>query len=204
MRASDLRAATICVAQCPQGDGSSARKGRSAETNNRQMWRILGRVTRGHMADSTIANEWLETTPGERFKVQTSSAETDGAYLILEVRADPRIGVPLHVHDREEEHFIVVEGTLQLAVDGWTQDFPAGTSVTVRKGMAHAWCNLTESPVHFIAVFTPGHIEGLFRAVAAKTVDNVEEFARSYGTRIVGPALRPSLNNYFAPRQEGS
>jgi mannose-6-phosphate isomerase-like protein (cupin superfamily) len=155
------------------------------------------------MPVSNVDDEWLETTPGERFKIQRSSTDTGGAYLILEVEADPRIGVPLHVHDREEEHFIVVEGTLQIAIDGRTQDLPAGTAVTVRKGMVHAWCNLTESPVRFIVVFTPGHIERLFRAVAAKKVDDVEEFARSYGTRIVGPTLHPGLNHFFSPRHDG-
>ena len=43
----------------------------------------------------------------------------------------------------------------------------------------------------------------MFRAVAAKKVDDVVAFARSYGTRIVGPALHPGLKNYFTPRPSG-
>jgi hypothetical protein len=31
--------------------------------------------------------------------------------------------------------------------------------------------------------FTPGRIEGMFRAIAAKKVDDVKAFASSYGTR---------------------
>jgi quercetin dioxygenase-like cupin family protein len=144
--------------------------------------------------------KWLETTPGERFKIQTSSSDTGGAYLIFEVEAAPRIGVPLHTHDYEEEHFIVVEGMIQIAVGGKTQDFPPGTSVSVSKGIPHAWCNLTDSIVRFIVIFTPGRIEGMFRAVAAKQIDDVEAFARSYGTRIVGAALHPRLHTYFTPQ----
>ena len=152
------------------------------------------------MEQSNVESEWLETTPGERFKIQTSSGDTGGAYLILEVEAAPRIGVPLHTHDNEEEHFIVVEGKVQIAVGSKTQDFPAGTSVTVGKGIPHAWCNLTDSLVRFLVIFTPGRIEGLFRAVAAKKVDDVEAYARSYGTRIIGPVLHPGLNDFFTPR----
>lgn len=155
------------------------------------------------MASSNVESEWLETTPGERFRIRISSSDTGGAYLILEIEADPRIGVPLHVHDNEEEHFIVIEGALQIAVGGKTQDFGAGTSVTVGKGVPHAWCNLTESPVRFMVIFTPGRIEGLFRSVAAKEVDDVEAFVGSYGTRIVGPPLHPGLHHYFAPRLDG-
>jgi mannose-6-phosphate isomerase-like protein (cupin superfamily) len=106
-------------------------------------------------------------------------------------------------HDNEEEHFIIVAGTVQIAVAGKTQDFPVGTSVTVSKRIPHAWCNLTGSLVRFIVIFTPGRIEGLFGAVAAKKVDDVKAFASSYGTRIIGPAVHPGLNNIFtpAPRQ---
>jgi quercetin dioxygenase-like cupin family protein len=147
-----------------------------------------------------VERQWLETTPGERFKIQTSSSDTGGAYLIFEVEALPRIGVPLHTHDNEEEHFIVLEGTVQVAVEGKTQDFPAGTSVTISRGTPHAWCNLTDSVVRLIVIFTPGRIEEMFRAIAAKQIDDVESFARSYGTRIVGPALHPGLYNYFKPR----
>jgi mannose-6-phosphate isomerase-like protein (cupin superfamily) len=153
-----------------------------------------------HMALSNVESAWLETTPGERFRIQTSSIDTGGAYLMLEFEAAPRIGVPLHTHDNEEEHFIIVEGTAQIAVGDKTQDFPAGTSITVGKGIPHAWCNLTDSPVRFLVIFTPGRIEGMFRAIAAKQVDDVNAFARSYGTRIIGPAIHPGLNNIFTPR----
>jgi hypothetical protein len=40
-------------------------------------------------------------------------------------------------------------------------------------------------------IFTPGRIEEMFRVVAAKKVDDVVAFARSYGTSIVGrPCIR--------------
>jgi hypothetical protein len=52
----------------------------------------------------------------------------------------------------------------------------------------------------FVVIFTPGRIEEIFRAVAAKKVDDVEAFASSYGTRITAPALHPGLHNYFTPR----
>jgi quercetin dioxygenase-like cupin family protein len=152
------------------------------------------------MKMNPTGSEWLETTPGERFKIQTSSSDTGGAYLILEIEAAPRIGVPLHTHDNEEEHFTIVEGTVRIAVGGKTQDYPAGTSVTVGKGIPHAWCNLTDSAVRFLAVFTPGRIEGLFRGVALNEVDDVKAFASSYGTRIIGPPIHAGLNNFFTPR----
>src|SRR5713226_7178333 len=106
--------------------------------------------------------EWLETTPGERFTIRTSAKETKGVYTMLEVVADPRNGVPIHIHKNEDEHFLVLEGTLHIVVGDATLDVPAGTAVTVSKGDPHAWCNLTEMPVRMLVIFSPGHIEELF------------------------------------------
>ena len=54
---------------------------------------------------------WLHTSPGERLRTLTPASETDGAYTLLEVLADPQYGVPMHIHDSENEHFMVLEGT---------------------------------------------------------------------------------------------
>jgi len=74
---------------------------------------------------------WLQTTPGERFKIRIRAEETQAAYTMLEMVADPRNGVPMHIHKNEDEHFIVLEGTLHTANGDKRLDAPAGTSVTV-------------------------------------------------------------------------
>ena len=67
--------------------------------------------------------EWLQVTPGERFRIRIPSVQTMGAYTVIEVVADPHNGVPLHIHNREEEHFIVLDGTLDIAIGDrrWTR-----------------------------------------------------------------------------------
>ena len=62
--------------------------------------------------------EWLQVTPEERFRIRVASSQTMGAYSVIEIVADPRNGVALHTHSKEEEHFIVLHGTLDIAVDG--------------------------------------------------------------------------------------
>ena len=54
---------------------------------------------------------------------------------MLELVADPQNGAPMHIHKNEDEHFIVLEGTLHIANGDKTLDAPAGTAVTVRKGV---------------------------------------------------------------------
>src|ERR1700738_969034 len=126
--------------------------------------------------------EWLETTPGERFTIRTSAKETKGVYTMLEVVADPRNGVPIHIHKNEDKHFLVLEGMLHIVVGDAALDVPAGTAVTVSQGDPHAWCNLTEMPVRMLVIFSPGHIEELFREVAArKNNDDIAALADRFG-----------------------
>jgi mannose-6-phosphate isomerase-like protein (cupin superfamily) len=61
------------------------------------------------------SGECFHISPGERFKLRTSAVETEGAYTMLEMMADPRYGTPMHIHNNEDERFIVLEGSLHIA-----------------------------------------------------------------------------------------
>ena len=146
--------------------------------------------------------EWLQVTPGERFKIRVRSTQTMGAYSVIEIVADPRNGVPLHIHNNEEEHFIVLEGTLDIANGDRRWDAPAGTSVTVKRGVPHAWCNPSDTPLHMLVVFSPGHIDGLFRAAAGiEDVDRITAIAARYGTQLIGPPLHQTAHSIYSPRK---
>ena len=146
--------------------------------------------------------EWLQVTPGERFKIRIASSQTMGSYAVIEIVADPHNGVPLHIHSKEEEHFIVLEGTLDIAVGDRRGDAPAGTSVTVKRGVPHAWCNPSEMPLHMLVVFSPGRIDGLFKAVAGvDDVDKITAIAARYGTQLIGPPLQETVRSIYSPRK---
>jgi quercetin dioxygenase-like cupin family protein len=153
--------------------------------------------TIGHQSNS----EWSQTTPGERFIIRTSVEETKGAYTILEVVADPRNGVPMHIHTNEDEHFIVLEGSLRIANGDTTLDAQAGTAITVSKGVPHAWCNVTDGSVRMLVIFSPGHIEGLFREITTgKTGDDIAALSDKFGCLIVGPPLHEGIYTIASPR----
>lgn len=79
-------------------------------------------------------SEWWEVTPGERFTIRTSVGQTGGVDTMLEVFADPRNGVPLHVHANEEEHFVVLKGRVHLITGNQRSDLSVGESATVKRG----------------------------------------------------------------------
>ena len=73
--------------------------------------------------------EWPSVTPGEHFSVRVSSEETDGTYTMLEIVADHRNGTPMHLHQNEDEHFIILEGMAHLPYGEKTVNTPAGTNI---------------------------------------------------------------------------
>ena len=147
------------------------------------------------------AGEWSEVTRGERYIIRASSEETNGAYSMLEIVADARNGVPTHVHDNEEEHFIILEGRALIANGDSRAEVTAGSSITISRGVPHAWCNPSgDAPLHMLVLFSPGGLEVLFRDNAALEPADKIALANKFGTRITGPALFDDLYTIYSPR----
>ena len=147
------------------------------------------------------ANEWSEVIRGERYIIRTSSEETNGAYSVLEVVADPRNGEPMHVHDNAEEHFIILEGKAFIANGNNRAEVAASSSMTISRGVPHAWCNLSDdASLHMLVIFTPGGLEELFRKNAVTEPAEMRSLAEKFGTRITGPALFDNLYTVLSPR----
>ena len=146
-------------------------------------------------------NEWSEVIRGERYIIRTSSAETNGVYSMLEVVADPRNGVPMHVHDYADEHFIILQGAAFIANGDRRAEVAAGSSISVSRGVPHAWCNPSEdTAVRMLVIFSPGGLEELFRKHAKTAPDDMTALANKFGTRITGPAPFDKLYTMLSPR----
>jgi mannose-6-phosphate isomerase-like protein (cupin superfamily) len=167
-------------------------------------------MTSAEALHSTLASDdrWLEVTPGERFRIRTSVDETGGTYSMIEIVAEPRNGVPLHIHTKEDEHFLVLEGTLHMVNGDERLDVAAGSAVTVKKGAPHAWCNLADTPVRMLIVLSPGHIEAMFRRLGSQPSAELDRIATvsadQFGTVIIGPAIAEGIYTFASPRRTGT
>ncbi|WP_284759662.1 cupin domain-containing protein [Agrobacterium sp. fls2-241-TYG-188a] len=152
---------------------------------------------------AAAGSEWCEVTPGEQFALRTSVTETEGRYTMIEVIAEPRNGVPLHIHANEEEHFIVLDGSLHLANGDEKLVLSAGGSATVKRGTVHAWCNLGDRPVRMLILFSPGHMEKTFRLIGSLKdgdLSAIAELADAGGSTIVGPPPFDNVYSVMSPR----
>ena len=133
--------------------------------------------------------DWLQTRPGERCFIRVSAAETNDAYSVVEIVSSPGDGTPMHVHQNEDEHILVMEGTARIACGDKTFDATAGTTVTLTKNVPHAWGNPSNSPLRMVVTCTPGGVEEVLRLIALERDIDMRAHSEKFGVRPVGPML---------------
>jgi mannose-6-phosphate isomerase-like protein (cupin superfamily) len=116
--------------------------------------------------ENSNERRWLETRPGEQCFIHVSADDTNGLYSLVEIVANPGDATPLHVHQREDEHFLVVEGTARIAYGDRVFDLQAGKVATLRKGIPHAWGNRTNADLRLAVLVFPRGCEEALRLIA--------------------------------------
>jgi quercetin dioxygenase-like cupin family protein len=138
----------------------------------------------------TATDEWLRARPGEQFSIRVPASATNGAYSITEIISSPGDSTPIHLHEKEDEHMLVLEGTVRVLYGDKTFDATAGTVISLDRGIQHAWGNPTDTPIRLIVTATPGGCEEALRLIA-KGGDQVDilAIARRFSVKQLGPPL---------------
>jgi mannose-6-phosphate isomerase-like protein (cupin superfamily) len=89
--------------------------------------------------DHEMSGEWLQSRPAERFSIRVPASATNGYYSVTEILSSPGDSTPVHLHENEDEHILVVEGTAWVLHGEKTFDATAGTMVSLARGIPHAW-----------------------------------------------------------------
>jgi len=135
---------------------------------------------------------------GGLFTMKVSSADTEGAFIVLEDRVVRGKTTPLHLHPGEDEMIYVLEGELIAHIDGAEHRVGQGGLVVFPRGVPHSFL-VTSETAHLLAVQTPGTNESFYRdasepstspADASRPPDLAKLRAvaeRSETTRLLGP-----------------
>jgi mannose-6-phosphate isomerase-like protein (cupin superfamily) len=136
------------------------------------------------------------------FEFLVPSAATDGQLCVFRATLPRGFAPPRHVHTREDEVFLVLEGDAAFEIDGRRLSAGAGTSVFMPRGVPHGF--LVESEVAvMLGVMVPGDFEHLFRALSRPAgeralppagavpleVAAVMAEQLALGTQVVGPPM---------------
>ena len=82
-------------------------------------------------------------------------------------KVPPLVDTPAHVHEREDELFISLEGDHVIELDGQEHRLGPGDSVFAPRGVPHAQRRVVPGEGRLLFVTTPGGLEGFFRELAA-------------------------------------
>ncbi len=110
--------------------------------------------------------------------------------LVGEHVVPPGYGVPPHVHDSDDELFVVLDGELIVAGPGGETRAHAGACVQLPRGIPHSFRNDSEDPTRLLVIALPGrqalemfrHFDRAAREPGSATPP---EIAAQYGVRFV-------------------
>jgi len=115
--------------------------------------------------------------------LKASQRSTGGALSVFETTIGS--GPPLHVHDREDECFYVLDGELSVRCGTDTFTAPAGSFVFLPRGRPHRF-SATGQPARLLLITVPGGIEDYFGQINnASTDEERDQIGAQYQIRVV-------------------
>ena len=97
--------------------------------------------------------------PGDQIRFILTGAETGGAFFLADVSVPPGGGPPPHIHDREDETFYLLQGTVTVRVGDQTLYASQGDCVHLPRGIAHSFRNTANENARMLVTATPAGIE---------------------------------------------
>jgi quercetin dioxygenase-like cupin family protein len=131
--------------------------------------------------------------PGVGVQFKIDGADTGGALSVVEHPFDVGAPVRPHVHTREDEISIVLEGEIGFRSEDQEVVLRSGGYIVKPRNQVHAMWNAGAVPARMIEIISPAGFEGFFRGFAdlndAGPIDlaNVAALAADYGLPYADP-----------------
>ena len=91
---------------------------------------------------------------------------------------------PLHVHDRGDEAFVVLTGSLDVTIDSEVKRLGAGEFVVVPAGTRHTFATVDDTPTSILVTMTP-EIDALVRELHRVPEEERPSVWARYDSRVV-------------------
>ena len=109
---------------------------------------------------------------GDLYEFKATGEDTGGTFALWETTTPPgNPGPPPHIHHNEDEAFYILEGELELTVEGRASVVGAGTFVNIPKGTLHTFRNAGTTPARFLGLVAPAGFEGFFEEIGELATD---------------------------------
>lgn len=137
------------------------------------------------------AVEWL----GVQYKTILTPERTGGAMSIVDSWSPAGSGPPQHIHQNEDETFVILTGSCKIWMAGEEFTASAGESVFIPRGTEHTFKVTEDAPSRHLVILTPGGFEGFFADMAAgqfripEDMPAIEDSAKRHNMAFTGPPL---------------
>jgi mannose-6-phosphate isomerase-like protein (cupin superfamily) len=129
---------------------------------------------------------------GNEITVKRVSHEPGDIY-VFEQLTPPGVGVPTHVHHREDEIIRVIDGEFEIFLEGEIFKATAGEVIQLPRLIPHSFRNVGKKPARALFTVIPGaNFEKFFEELGALPIDEpadiavVAEICSRYGIQILG------------------
>ena len=128
---------------------------------------------------------------GNDMRVKLAAAQSNGEMTLIEDVIPPESGPPLHVHEKENETYYVLDGEFEFVCGSERVTGGPGTFVFAPRGLPHRYKNIGTAPGRVLFGFTPAGIEEFFGGLGSQKELNPQimtEIARRHGITILPPS----------------
>ncbi|NNK59628.1 MAG: cupin domain-containing protein [Flavobacteriaceae bacterium] len=127
---------------------------------------------------------------GDNQILKLSGKDTNGLFTLIEENNDPGIGIPLHVHENEDEIFHVLEGQLEVTIGDSTTILNSGDIGFLPRKIPHAWKVIGDTPTKVLLSIFPAGLEEMFAELSKlepgpPDLDRVAEITNKYQIQFV-------------------
>ncbi len=135
--------------------------------------------------------EWL----GVRYKTILRASDAGGVMSIVDSESPAGSGPPRHVHEREDETFVVLTGSCEFWLEGHRFIRGAGETAFIPRGREHTFRVVGDESSRHLLILTPGGFEDFFADMARgqyripEDMEQVTTSAAQRGLRFTGPPL---------------
>jgi quercetin dioxygenase-like cupin family protein len=125
----------------------------------------------------------------QKKRISIPSSSTNGAACVMLFEDEQGASNPWHMHEREDETFVVLEGRLRVWCGEDVFEVGKGDTAILPRGIPHRYEAIAPGTSRIWVQCTPGGFDGFFTdcdALPVMTPETIAPIAARYGLRLLG------------------
>ncbi len=125
--------------------------------------------------------------------LKISGKDTNGQLSVFEYTGLAKVGPALHVHFKQDEIFMVMQGEYRFVVGTETHVLKAGQTIFLPRNIPHTWIQLSDTGKMIYMMQPAGKMEEFFvlmnRLKEMPTPAQIDKIHAAHQMKVVGPPL---------------